>query len=885
MSLTGAQVLIRATAEQMSSQERVRALAELANYYGWQPTDQLDAIAGSSRHSNGHLLVEHGLGTSAVITVLKSGRTFEGVEQEVLEKCLGISFNNLVEWHFFASESAVTAVQTRTRPLNATTFPYATYPRILFADSFAELTKNQTKPAFPDLDQSLIDSISFWKRALKADLGGTVTISDISNLFNALIFLRAIEDTHKWEGSLPADQRLLLDELCGSGNSNKSLTSVISKLCTQLKVKFAPFLYDGASARDLVAALKVFDAIDTVTLHKLFNAFYRQKYIPYEYDFAIISKHALSRIYERYVAALRETDSPQYSMFNTLPEEVSNRSLGAVYTPQFIARFFARAIKEGTAPRKFRELRALDPACGSGIFLRTLLEMRFDPMRDAGVSSSSDSFERVEGWDIDANACSASRLSLSLLHFALFREIPRTVNIRHTEALKEFADKRGHRYERDVVMANPPFIRYEKLDQNLKDHLERALDKSVARPDLYLGFLSAAMNVAAPDGFLCFVLPHNFLLAKNAFVIRTQLGLDYDILYLVDLSEIEVFEAVGAYVILLVAQKRDLAAATRPDCVMVKCRDRVGTALDSALRGKEEETRAFSVSKVTQEHFLERDWHVLSKTENKLWSKLGHLPRLSDFAEVKEGYISGADKVFVQPASAIPKRERHLWKPLLRDREMMFLRTPTETEKLAFYPFGKDRKKVSLNEVKDTEFTWQLISANKKSLSERGAVTKKYCEWWEPVWPRPPEVMLRPKVTCPHLLLWPKFSVDLSGKYVVSHSILIYPRDEYDTENMLAYLVTMLNSAVAFWQLQLMAHKYSRAYIRVEPMTVRNIRIPTPDDLSSKDMRTLMNNVHKIAGTDDPLGKCRSELAQLNEISLRAFDFAEAELRALGIYE
>src|SRR5439155_22517170 len=115
----------------------------------------------------------------------------------------------------------------------------------------------------------------------------------------------------------------------------------------------------------------------------LFLDFYDNRFAPYRYDFSVISKHALSRIYEKYVATLRDSDSPQLSLFRELPQEVQDRSLGGVYTPQYIARFFARFLKDNHTPRAFRTLRTIDPACGSGMFLRTLLEMQCDPLQDA----------------------------------------------------------------------------------------------------------------------------------------------------------------------------------------------------------------------------------------------------------------------------------------------------------------------------------------------------------------------------------------------------------------------------------------------------------------------------------------------------------------------
>jgi len=59
----------------------------------------------------------------------------------------------------------------------------------------------------------------------------------------------------------------------------------------------------------------------------------------------MISKHALSRIYEHYVSVLRVPDANQMSLLPRMAVEVPEKSFGAVYTPEYIARFFARYLR------------------------------------------------------------------------------------------------------------------------------------------------------------------------------------------------------------------------------------------------------------------------------------------------------------------------------------------------------------------------------------------------------------------------------------------------------------------------------------------------------------------------------------------------------------
>jgi type I restriction-modification system DNA methylase subunit len=115
------------------------------------------------------------------------------------------------------------------------------------------------------------------------------------------------------------------------------------------------------------------------------------------------------------VSLLRFDDNNgQQSFFPRLPNEKVDRSFGNVYTPEFIARFFAKYLRKELPLSRFQRLKIGDPACGSGIFLRAMLETKFDALLDSFTTQSiAEGFDSISGIDIDPNACAAARLSES----------------------------------------------------------------------------------------------------------------------------------------------------------------------------------------------------------------------------------------------------------------------------------------------------------------------------------------------------------------------------------------------------------------------------------------------------------------------------------------
>jgi len=411
----------------------------------------------------------------------------------------------------------------------------------------------------PALDDALINTIRFWKGFLSTEIGNLESNVELSALFNAIIFARAVEDNfrriHFTRTGDWLDSQALVQTCLAPEASSLTLREVILRTLSKFgQNDIPPHLVNPQ-------LLQAFDSLTAETVASLVGNFYRIRGAqPYEYDFSVMSKHALSRIYERYVALLRVKEAPsgQGSFYFVPPEQEANRTYGGVYTPQYIARFFARYLREQMPPIAFKRLHTLEPAVGSGIFLRTLLEMQCDPLQE-GVTTEliKTAFSNVVGIDIDPNATQAALLSLSLLHLVLTGQLPYTLQIHPAEAIEYFLGHQDLRGSRDAVLANPPFIPIESQDDATRKRLMQFMaNDATGRIDTYLAFLKLAVESLKPGGYGMFVLPYAFLLGNNAAGMRRLLAETCWIRCLVDMSAIRVFEDTNAYVVLLIFQKK-----------------------------------------------------------------------------------------------------------------------------------------------------------------------------------------------------------------------------------------------------------------------------------------------------------------------------------------
>lgn len=772
----------------------------------------------------------------------------------------------------------------RATPAQSTFHPSSKNPNVFHSDSFDRLTAYHPQPNIKSLDDVLIGVVSEWKRNLYSDLGTSIRGSDLTSLFNTIIFVRALEDEQKWKDPSLRQSQLLLELVDGAGNRS-SMGTLLAASLERLGIEGVPFESAIIKPRTLRNKLSAFDPIDNRTTRALFESFYRHPWIPYRFDFAVISKHALSRIYEKYVVELRDTEGAQKVLFKDLPAEVTKKDLGAIYTPHFIARFFARAVEANVSPNRFLTMTTLDPSVGSGIFLRTMIEQQCSPT-DVGMNEDWVSSVVASSWgvDIDPDACNAARLSLALLHLSYTGRLPNKLNIVNSEAMK-FAWENTGKKSYDVVVTNPPFVKYERLQPEIQERVRNYLGEyGRGRVDLYLALLKVALDFVSDTGFVLYVLPEAFLQSSSAQPLRELILAEFDILYLVDLTAVPVFEGVGAYVVLLVLQRK-LPHSIPKDCYVAKVKRNLPGALTSTIRRQAIETDSYSVFPVPQSSFDAEDWRVQEPGQQAMLSRIERHPNAGDILDIRQGVVSGQDDVFRLPAdSRIVKQDATIWRPFLSDREMMQYQVPVSTANSMFYPFDCRGEKLSQRElVERYPSTWQHLKAHQSRLAKRRSVISGRFEWWELESPRDATRMLSPKIVCPHVMLTPKFSIDVKGEYLVSRTFVMTCRDEATASStLLRYMAAVLNSPFSFWQLQRSAHSFRGGYMRVESSALKTCRVPDPSKLSTNLLSQIVEAVDALVSRRTSGKELKRASSELNNAVREAYGLTEAEATMMG---
>ena len=839
---TGIELVHALTDPALPINEKRRNAASFSRQFGWRPNDVFDVPTALPTVN---LVVEHGLENAAMLSFMPAGHNLTDIRPEERRDILGLSYNSLVDWHLCIDRDSVQCFYNRlsnpvpTYAQRFDQFDYAALTRRIFDEAVG----NVPTPDFLTLDGALFDTITTWREILHRDLG--VDTGTISALFNAIILARAVEDFQHRVDPYPEYSSLknmlsLKDRLSARG---QTISQAIQQLVLDVTGKPVSNMLFNRTALDS------FDSLSPENRINLVEAFYRHRAVPYDFDFSVMSKYALSKIYERYVAVMREEGSFQIPMFPSTRDEGWNKALGGIYTPQFIASFFAKYLSSLLSSEQFLNLSVVDPACGSGIFLRAAMEQKILSSSMNPDLAAEPAFRSLLGIDIDENAVAASRLSLALLHLAAKGKLPDEVPVFIGDSMEYFAVPEESYGKYGAVMVNPPFVRTELQSSAVREAIRLHANFGVkGKLDMYLAFLAFSIRALKPGGFGCFVIPQSLLTSDNLKNVRNWVLEQAWVHVVADLSVIRIFDA-GIYVALIIVEKKTDRGRVQPPVSVIRCQKDVGAALDDFLDSNYVRTFSHAIFESTQDSLKRPTWSVPFPEESQLLGKLEQLGHLNDFAAVQQGVITGADDVFVLNSNDVPTGEEEIYAPYMPETLIGHYALPNETGKCILYPYVAGDP-VGTEQMK-SEFpaTWDWLNKHRNRLSERPSASRDPSQWWRPVRPRVPRDMLSPKVILPRIVLFPRFGIDISGKWLVKQAPIIRPRYGGVDHTELFLLAAILNSSVAAWYLDLNGRRFRNGYNEIGVSLLRRFPIPDLREVSRPVLRRIVEGVNVLVNS------------------------------------
>ncbi|PJA14798.1 hypothetical protein COX64_01605 [Candidatus Dojkabacteria bacterium CG_4_10_14_0_2_um_filter_Dojkabacteria_WS6_41_15] len=431
--------------------------------------------------------------------------------------------------------------------------------------------------------EKLFEDLMSWRILLTKDLKKQNNLTDeeldegVQRILDRLIFIRTAED-RKIEPNV-----LLGISRSGKANAYKQLAKVFRDFDDGFNSKlFAPHYCEEWKASDK-------------TIVEVIKGLYETK-DGYRYDFSVISADVLGGMYEQYLGYVQGRKSEE-------KQKSKRKSQGIYYTPKYIVEYLIKEtlgeVLKKTKPKELAKIKILDPACGSGSFLTAAYDKILETLTKHNPQTSLFTKfdilkENIFGVDLDAQAVEIAQLNLLLKVLSQKTKLPTLQhNISSGNSLvsgnaeklekhfgSDFREQRAFNFEDefkdafeqggfDVIIGNPPYVRPEKVDKIERDYFLNSgeYEKTFGRFDLYILFVEKALKLLKQGGYFSFIIPSSFLNQNYAKELRAWILKEFEILHIVDLSDVKVFREASVQTCIVVIRKNK---STRNHKILIK---------------------------------------------------------------------------------------------------------------------------------------------------------------------------------------------------------------------------------------------------------------------------------------------------------------------------
>jgi methylase of polypeptide subunit release factors len=292
-------------------------------------------------------------------------------------------------------------------------------------------------------------------------------------------------------------------------------------------------------------------------LAQFFEAGYKNNLFGWnEYSFEHIPVELISNFYEEFIPKTKNKEDKT--------EEKSKESTGAVYTPSFLVNLLIDECLPLDKNDLDENVKLLDPACGSGIFLvsaykRLVQRWRIKNKNGNELAKTTPEIlkeiltRNIFGVDINPKSVNLSIFSLQLALCSMLT--PREIwtkfqfdDLKNNNIIErdffEYLIDLNTKSDFDLVIGNPPFVQKELdgksyLDyQTLLRFSKYPIKFNNPQKEFALLFLEKAMDLLKENtGRLFLILPSSpVLYAKTSLIIRKQLFSTYNVFQVIDFT-------------------------------------------------------------------------------------------------------------------------------------------------------------------------------------------------------------------------------------------------------------------------------------------------------------------------------------------------------------
>ncbi|KKQ84008.1 MAG: putative modification methyltransferase [Candidatus Woesebacteria bacterium GW2011_GWB1_38_8] len=451
------------------------------------------------------------------------------------------------------------------------------------------------------------------------------------------------------------------------------------------------------------------------------------------------------------------------------------KNLGQYFTPAYVADFM---IGLSEVPKSAK---ILEPACGKGVFLKLLKEK---------------GYKNIVGYEIDKTLEPITDAKILFKSFV--------------------SEKINEKY--NLIIGNPPYIRWKNLDQELKDELDKnglwqRYFNSLC--DYLCIFILKSVELLKDNGELIFITPEYWINTKHAEILRNYLVENGYFTDIIHFNETPIFDKVASSILIFkfVKSKTPQTRTSKIKIVKYLSTQRL---TDEILTKIKDDLPDEKIERFERDQFLPKERWMLAP--NKIGKKLEEFERkcavvvanslfgserkyftLGDIADIGNGMVSGLDRAFQVPQEVqLTKNERVATISVLKAKNIdQYLHGEITT----YIFLNGDVKSENDLEEKYPNFH-ELLSTYKDQLEKRYQYNRQI-NFWEWVFLRSFNLFKQERerifVPCKERIShknYFRFSYVASGVFPTQDVTAIFLKPE--TKESIYYILALLNSKYIF---------------------------------------------------------------------------------------
>lgn len=591
-------------------------------------------------------------------------------------------------------------------------------------------------------------------------------------------------------------------------------------------------------------------------------------------DLKLLLRHASGPLFqEAHLAAIFEDHQQmRFSGFGPTPVSLSRKpaGLGAYFTPSTIARSLVEQVLSRWAHK--RDALVLDPACGSGEFLRECL-------RQLALSGFQGSIH-LRGFDVSEAACAMARFGLAMEIAQLTSAgIEASVEISCVDALTEQAQWPAA----DIILMNPPFVAWPNLSKQQKEVLKQKVEDLVRhRPDYSSAFVWLAANSLTDEGVTGMILPASFFESISVSPLRNAL-LDVVNVDLVGrLGSHELFRPARIDAGICIASrsvvKRDAVALwadyrESSSSLALRTLRRLNSTGWADLPLVREEVSIYNVRIQKGEVWSPRPYQQF-----RLLEQTHDFPRVEDVFEIRQGVLTGNNHAFILSVDewqSLPKKEKKYFRPAAMNESVEDGRLLLNA--YVFYPYGKCEllSEGDLKTLLPSYFASHLYP-HKEELAERKRIDGT--RWWVLSEPRLAQVTGSRQIVTSYFGDVGSFAVDMHGEFAVVQGYSWRQRVSVASDDLWMTYVALLNTRTFARFVAAMSNHVGGGQWNLSKRFVKRLPLPKFDRPQDAALVAAMSGYGRIISDTGLHSISDAEREALEEGAAAAFGIVDEDL-------